>query len=716
LGDSVEKIKYMKNKVKNILSLFDGISCGQIALNNLGIKYENYFASEIDKYAIQVTQKNFPSTIQLGDINNWKNWDIDWKNIDLIQGGSPCFVAGTRVITINSIKNIEDVVIGDMVLTHLGNYKKVLRVGGKPLERVLSIKAQGISDTKVTEEHPYYVRSVKRVWDSVRRTSVRNFSEPFWKPANELTKGDFIGLPIISTEINPLEITKEEAFIIGRYIADGHTRKDFRTSENRPNSRHWQVILSVGSQKLESFKQNISQNSYSCYKHSKSVFRCVFSSKRLVDIVEQNCGSGAINKHISKTLLNLPISLLEEILRGYISGDGSLKGDEYHSNTISPLLYSDLVLAVAKVYKTGSSQGFRKTKDTHIIEGRVVNQNDTYDFSFRKNVKKQCHYEVIDNIIWFPIKKVIDTNTCSRVYNLEVADDNSYTANNAIVHNCQGFSFSGKQLNFEDPRSKLFFVFVDILNHVKKLNPNVLFLLENVVMKKEYENVITEALDVNSVMINSTLVSAQNRKRLYWANFEIFQPNDKGITWGDVREHGVNTQSYYYTEKAMQWLARVSQKKNKTLTIHADTDKMQMLEASHCKKYSNQRFFGIVDFPSDAQTVAAMRGRYLVGGKRQDGKQETKGLTKQYVEFRYDGKTNALTTVRKDNIVVPFTLPNRIPTDEFFFRYITPLECERLQNVPDNFTLGISNTQRYRTLGNGWTIGVIEHIYSFLKD
>lgn len=278
---------------------------------------------------------------------------------------------------------------------------------------------------------------------------------------------------------------------------------------------------------------------------------------------------------------------------------------------------------------------------------------------------------------------------------------------------CQGFSFAGKQLNFEDPRSKLFFEFVRIL---KECKPKY-FLLENVLMKKEYEAVITEHLGVKPIMINSALVSAQNRKRLYWTNIpNITQPIDKGITWGHVREHGVNSQSYYYTEKAMQWLGRVSQKKNKTLTIHNNSDKMQMIEASHHKKYSNQRFFGIVDLPNDQQTVAAMRGRYLIGGKRQDGKQKTKGLTKQYIEFRYDGKTNALTTVGKDNIIVPFTLPNRIPADEFFFRHITPLECERLQNVPEGYTSVVSDTQRYRMLGNGWTVDVICHIFQNLAQ
>src|SRR5690606_18870286 len=95
---------------------------------------------------------------------------------------------------------------------------------------------------------------------------------------------------------------------------------------------------------------------------------------------------------------------------------------------------------------------------------------------------------------------------------------------------CQGFSFAGKQLNFEDPRSKLFFEFVRLL---KECNPKY-FLLENVVMKKEFEQVITEHLGVEPIKINSALVSAQNRERLYWANFPIEQPKDKGIKLIDI--------------------------------------------------------------------------------------------------------------------------------------------------------------------------------------
>ena len=125
---------------------------------------------------------------------------------------------------------------------------------------------------------------------------------------------------------------------------------------------------------------------------------------------------------------------------------------------------------------------------------------------------------------------------------------------------CQGFSFAGKQLAFDDPRSKLFFVFIDILNHIKLLNPDVLFLLENVNMKRSHMRIISEYCGVFPVNINSNLVSAQNRDRWYWTNIrtkqvglfgevytDIPQPEDKGIFLRDILESEVD-EKYFLSQ------------------------------------------------------------------------------------------------------------------------------------------------------------------------
>ena len=157
---------------------------------------------------------------------------------------------------------------------------------------------------------------------------------------------------------------------------------------------------------------------------------------------------------------------------------------------------------------------------------------------------------------------------------------------------CQGFSQAGKMKNFDDPRSKLFWEYVRILQEVK---PKY-FLLENVVMKQEWQDIISEALGVKPIMIDSSLTSAATRKRLYWTNIPgVGQPEDLGITFGDIRERGVSEGSIYYTDKGLDWIRRHENRTGKTLRIIGDSDKMQMLEASMYKKYSSQRFFGIED-------------------------------------------------------------------------------------------------------------------------
>lgn len=157
---------------------------------------------------------------------------------------------------------------------------------------------------------------------------------------------------------------------------------------------------------------------------------------------------------------------------------------------------------------------------------------------------------------------------------------------------CQGFSQAGKMKNFDDPRSKLFWEYVRILHEVK---PKY-FLLENVVMKQEWQDIISEALGVKPIMIDSSLISAATRKRLYWTNIPgVSQPEDLGINFGDIRERNVPEGSIYYTDKGIDWIRRHENRTGKTLRIIGDSDKMQMLEASMYKKYSSQRFFGIED-------------------------------------------------------------------------------------------------------------------------
>ena len=241
---------------------------------------------------------------------------------------------------------------------------------------------------------------------------------------------------------------------------------------------------------------------------------------------------------------------------------------------------------------------------------------------------------------------------------------------------CQGFSFAGKQLNFNDPRSKLFFEFVRLL---KECKPKY-FLLENVKMKKEYENIISEHLGVQPIKINSNLVSAQNRIRNYWTNIpNILQPDDKKIVLKNILETGVfeKDKSYYLTEESY---------------------KKEGLE-----KYHKKEIRQVVFTERRTEEAKAIRREY-----QKMGRDFSPRRGKELVP-RTDDKCNCLTTsLSKEHILI----------DELGeFRKLTELECERLQTVDDNYTQIAGNkTQRIKMLGNGWTIDVISHIFKGIKE
>ena len=326
---------------------------------------------------------------------------------------------------------------------------------------------------------------------------------------------------------------------------------------------------------------------------------------------------------------------------------------------------------------------------------------------------------------------------------------------------CQGFSFAGKQLAFDDPRSVLFFVFIDILNHCRKFNPDVKFLLENVDMKREHMNVINNYCGLFAVNINSNLVSAQNRNRWYWSNIrtkqvglfgevhtDIPQPKDRGILLKDILENEV-PEKYYLSDKMLNYFDKRAANFNAgKVNIRAETDKATTLCASMASCDISDNFvLGTNLKPKVNQDKAncftaggnsgglhsdmdlicvAMRGR----GENDD----------QQLEPNYTGKTNCLTSVQKDNLVMkivgnvyesngqagkvvdidyksPPVTGQRVNSQGFMnttrIRRLTPTECARLQTIPSWYLWKCSDTQQYRMLGNGWTIEVIKHILSF---
>jgi site-specific DNA-cytosine methylase len=256
---------------------------------------------------------------------------------------------------------------------------------------------------------------------------------------------------------------------------------------------------------------------------------------------------------------------------------------------------------------------------------------------------------------------------------------------------CQGFSFAGKQLNFDDPRSALFFEYVRLL---KECKPKY-FLLENVRMKQEYEDVISNYLGASPIKINSSLVSAQNRVRLYWSNIpNITQPKDRGIRLIDIFESDVDEKIYeapYYKryDKDDGCIGYIGKQPKQATRVYSTNNKSQCITALGGGQGGKT---GLYELPISG----AIRGRQITPNSKE---------YTQMLELREDNKTNTLTTATKDNVIFHNSK----------CRKLTPTECEKLQTVPDGYTEGVSNSQRYKMLGNGWTVEVIKHIFKNME-
>lgn len=241
---------------------------------------------------------------------------------------------------------------------------------------------------------------------------------------------------------------------------------------------------------------------------------------------------------------------------------------------------------------------------------------------------------------------------------------------------CQGFSLAGKQLAFDDERSKLYFEFERIL---KEVNP-VYFILENVKMKQEYKDVISDRLGVQPIAINSNLVSAQNRYRLYWTNIQgIQQPKDLGIVLTDIL---IDKESL--PDNIMISVAGVEYMNNE---VADGRTHWQFLHHSDT-------------FDDKSRCITAVM---------------SKGVPYNVLIDRRGNKCSMYDCDFQDDVSV---CNNCNECDSFQSKYIAtktirkfhPIEMERLQTVPDDYTCCVSNTQRYKMLGNGWTVDVIAHI------
>lgn len=565
----------------NVLSLFDGISCGQVALKRAGIKVDNYYASEIDRHAIKVTQTNFPNTIQLGDITKISIKSFFLSGVDSIFG-------------VNSINdtNLQNIIPEWEMLYWLNKEFSVSTTIGaqKPNEKP---KIQS-STLQCVEEIRF---SKCDVGDIIRTRNIERCR----------TSGDF------SDQKQYSELQCGEWWYVYRGHS-GNPKKNFG-----------------GANGEESFRGD--------KRKAPTICNSTVSIKRI-----ESVGVGENQVPHERSNMEKEISGWTEKDRYEETGSKETRNrSEKESNPLSDFE--------------------KELRRWHEIDETIRNNRNFLSIHPKTQITVVKHENGI--IIFNGIFQILFGGSP-----------------------CQSFSKAGNQTGFEG-KSGLFYTFVDVL---KSVNPKH-FLMKNVEMKKEWEDEITSQLGVNPIKINSKLVSAQSRPRIYWANFAFSVPQDKGILLPSIIEEsydgiwvwprGVNSggvKDYGGKSPSMT----VSSWSNNFLLYKKDLPPHKYNHTQKAIDYLNR---------------AEMNQRFV----SYEGSDKSPCVT---ANFSKGVPYNVLLAGKKNQSRPEFKLGS--------VRKFTPEECEKLQTLPPGYTSCVSDTQRYKSIGNGWTVDVIAHILRFL--
>lgn len=566
----------------------------------------------------------------------------------LLIGGSPCFVAGTMVKTEMGFKPIEQIGVGEKVLTHKGHYRAVKEVMSRQVDETVIVKAENCGEIECTKEHPFYTRLLSTVWDNERRKYYKKISDDFsWidplhfsklrKKCGDISEQTYLtsvtdketcyvnynGVDIkqnqyVNKHICKLDLTSGYLwYVIGRWVGDGWFNYKYKKTGKRLSG----IKICCGKQDTQELKKHLTLAKLNYIESSeRTVVKFTISNLELA-LFLKNFGEGAKNKFLPQEVFVLPNELARSFLGGYLDSDGYIKENRGSFTTISKELAYGIKYMINKYYKSPCTIS-HNPNHSNIIEGRIVKTNDLYTGTFCLERKRQSHYLVDDNYIMAPYIKVEQNIGRKMVYNLSVEEDESYTANGLVVHNCTHWSIAQTKNRETTAEGIGWELFKNYVIARDKYQPDYFLYENNKSMSSAIRQQITAELGVEPVLINSALVSAQNRQRLYWVGKrnadgkyeQIFveQPQDKGLVLKDILDNNAEAwqeKSYCLTTRCMGAIPENTIKRKQHTMV--------------------------------AQPLyLAQRGRYVENGS-----------TEQHFEVQSSGKTNTLTTVQKDNLV-----------------------------------------------------------------
>lgn len=481
----------------NILELFAGSrSVGKVA-NKLGL---NVFSVDWEKY------ENINLSVDIGEL---KKEDVPFIP-DVVWASPDCFTAGTLIKTKNGYKEIQDIKIGDEVLTHKNRYRTVYNAWSKEADNILELKISGSENIYVTEEHPFLARKKNKVWNNSKRSYDTVLGEKEWVKAKDLDKNyrvqilknaeskkvDWQGIEKSHKNQNGYEYKYQENilnkllenedfwWLMGRYLGDGWYRYD----ENKGRYDIGICCNKKEKQEIKKVLDRISSINYSiAEKQTTSVF--TISGKEISKFASL-FGKGSYGKFVPEFVLDLKVKLLNGFLNGYISSDGCKSVmNNGNVNVSITTISKKLAYGISKVILKCKNKFscIVKSKDRKEIMGRKVNCKDPYKVSYYEEKKYNVYTEEKD-CIWVNVKSNKKTKKIETVYNFSVEQDETYTANNITVHNCTTYTIAAisTHRNKTEPKSdyakKCDTVnqhFISLIKEWLVINPNMVFFIEN---------------------------------------------------------------------------------------------------------------------------------------------------------------------------------------------------------------------------------------------
>ena len=491
MAEELIELKY------NAISLFSGLGGDSLGMTQAGCKLIAY--NELKPAFCKSHEANFPDSElihdgSIHDISKLKDECFEKYNgkTDILFAGFPCFIKDTLVLTENGYKEIQNVLIDDKLLTHTGEFQNIVNLQRKVYNGPLyNFKLKYHAETiKCTEEHPFYVREQRKLWNNTIRKYEYSYGEPEWINANLIQKNHLFGMVINSKEEIPtftfekivnqsrrdtISITlddPEQWFMMGYFIGYGWI-EETKKSDGRNTHKIRFSFHEKDNESIEKVKKVLKITYKEILGKCVKYYGCAdFAWYNILKLF----GKYAHGKIIPEWVQNAPKQFVRSFIDGYIASDGNQIADNaYGITTVSYNLAYGLQRLYLKLDIIASVDKTCRPK-TCIILGRTVNQRDTYRITGYTVKERNVTSFIEGNYVWFTQSDmIVEMVSEELVYNFEVEHDNSYIVYNTIAHNCQGFSSAGKKKD-DDPRNTMF---LEFLRAAKLTNP-YLIIGENV--------------------------------------------------------------------------------------------------------------------------------------------------------------------------------------------------------------------------------------------